>query len=229
MAKLNDLALAPARIEDPGELAQMLEVLRRRIAMRQIAPGTKLQEFALAEEFGVSRIRVREALLALQQRGLVVREPNRSAVVVQLDLRRVMEIYDVREAIEGLCVRLATEKQPPESWADWVEIFSGPMEHYWKSGDFESYLSEIDRFRRRVIHDADNELVNDVLERIYDKTHAIINRVIMLPGRIEKGLKELGAVVIAMRAGNADEAERLRRLNIRSQRDFIQRYPNFVL
>lgn len=229
MAKLNSLAVSSPGLEERGELTQMLEVLRRRIATRQIAPGAKLQEFALADEFGVSRIRVREALLALQQRGLVVREPNRSAVVVQLDLKRVMEIYDVREAVEGLCVRLATEKQPPENWDDWVKIFNGPMEHYWKSGDFESYLNEIDRFRRRVIHDADNELVSDVLERIHDMTHAIINRVIMLPGRIEKGLPELGAVVIAMRAGNAVEAERLRRVNIRSQRDFIQRYPTFVL
>jgi len=229
MPKVNVVLASPPARDDRGELSLMLEVLRRRIATRQIAPGAKLQEFALAEEFGVSRIRVREALLALQQRGLVVREPNRSAVVVQLDLKRVIEIYDVREAIEGLCVRLATEKRPPESWQDWIEIFDGPMERYWKSGDLEAYLAEIDRFRRRVIHDADNELVNDVLERIYDKTHAIINRVIMLPGRIEKGLKELGAVVIAMRAGDGVEAERLRRLNIRSQREFIQRYPSLVL
>jgi DNA-binding GntR family transcriptional regulator len=212
-----------------SELEHVIDVLRRRIATRQIAPGAKLQEFALTEEFGVSRLRIREALLALQQRGLVQREPNRSAVVVKLDLRQVMEIYDVREAVEGLCVRLATEKQRPESWQDWVDIFDGPMNRYWKSGDLEAYINEIDRFRRRVMRDAENELAREILQGIHDKTQAIINRVIMLPGRIEKGLKELRPVIAAMRAGRAREAERLRRINIRSQREFIRRYPTFVL
>ena len=55
------------------------------------------------------RARIREAFSALEQRGLVERIPNRGAVVTRLDLSQVFHIYDLREVLEGLCARLATQ------------------------------------------------------------------------------------------------------------------------
>ena len=76
---------------------------------RTSPPGAKLREPDLAEEFGVASHRVRDALAALEQRGLVERIPNRGALVMRLDLSQVFYIYDLREVLEGLCARLATE------------------------------------------------------------------------------------------------------------------------
>lgn len=211
------------------ELQRVLGILRRRIAKREISPGTKLLEVALAEEFKISRVRVREVLLALEQRGLVERHSNRGAVVAKLTLQMVFDNFDVRESLEGLCVRLATEKVAPASWQDAVELFDGPMVRYATEGDFDCYLAEIDRFRSRTIEAADNLVLQDALDRIYDKARAIIERTIMLPGRIEIGLKQLQGVIAAMRAGDGELAEKLRRANIRSQREHAQRYQNYIL
>src|SRR4051812_15566665 len=117
----------------------VIESLRRRICGGALKPGTRLQEIALAEEFGVSRVRIRDALLALQQRGLVERQKNRSAVVTRLDLKRVFEILAIRENLEGLVVRLATENRPAEHWQYLVELFDGPMSRFAEEGNIEAY------------------------------------------------------------------------------------------
>jgi DNA-binding GntR family transcriptional regulator len=205
------------------------KVLRERIAKQEVAPGSKLREQELSKEFGVPRALVRETLCALEQRGLIERIPNRGAVVVRLDLSQVFEIYDLREVLEGLCARLATQNTSPESWQDMVDMFEGPMEEYVKQGDYESFLAGYGLFRRRLIEAAANPVLAGMLDSIYEKTQAIIRRIIILPERAERGLSEHRAVLAAMRRGDAVEAERLRRENMRSAKDYLKRYQSFVL
>src|SRR5688572_19264024 len=104
---------------------EVLQVLRERIARQDIAPGAKLREHELAAEFGVPRTRIREVFGMLESRGLIERIPNRGAVVSRLDSEHVFQLYDVREVLEGLSVRLATENVAPESWQNLVEHFRG--------------------------------------------------------------------------------------------------------
>lgn len=213
---------------EESPLAEVIDALRRRICSGELKPGSRLQEQGLAEEFGVSRPRVRDALLALQQRGLVQREKNRSAVVAKLDLKRVFEILELRENLEGLCVKLATQNRPPESWQYLVDLFAGPMARYAAEGQIEAYLAEMEKFRADLTVAANNSILEEVLTSLRDRTRTIVDRTTMLPGRIQQGLGELQLVVAAMRRGDADEAERLRRANIRSQRAFVERYENFL-
>jgi DNA-binding GntR family transcriptional regulator len=214
---------------DALSLEAVIDVLRRRICTGALKPGSRLQEVALAEELGVSRVRIRDALLALQQRGLVERQKNRSAVVARLDLKGVFEILELRENLEGMCVRLATENRPAESWQYLVDLFAGPMVRYAEESNFEAYLAEVDRFRADCNAAANNGILDEMLGILRDRTRNIVDRTTMLPGRIQQGVKELQLVVAAMRRGDAAEAERLRRENIRSQRAFVERYQNFLL
>lgn len=207
----------------------VLQILRDRIARQEISPGAKLREHELAQEFGVPRTRIREVFCALEQRGLIERVPNRGAVVTRLDLSQVFCIYDVREVLEGLCVRLATQNVPPESWQDLVELFAGPMEEYVRQGDFDAFIAGYERFRRRTIEATHNPALVQMLDSIYEKTQVLIRRIIILPGRAEVGLHEHQAVLEAMRRGDAAEAERLRRENMRSAKDYLQRYQKYVL
>jgi len=205
------------------------KILRERIARQEIAPGAKLGENELSKEFGVPRTIVRETLSALEQRGLIERIPNRGAVVVRLDLSQVFEIYDTREVLEGLCARLATQNVPPESWQDLVEMFGVPMQEHLARGDYESFITGYGLFRRRMLEAAANPVLSNMLDLIYEKTQTVIRRTIVLPGRAEIGLTEHRAVLAVMRRGDADEAERLRRLNMRSAKEYLKRYQDFVL
>jgi DNA-binding GntR family transcriptional regulator len=209
--------------------ADLLLVLRERIARSELLPGTKLNEYDLAKEFEVPRTRIREAFTALEQRGLIERIPNRGAMVARLDAKQVFNIYDIREVLEALCVRLACQNSDPESWQDLLDQFSGPVEAAVKNGDFESYAEFYDAFRRRCIEAADNPLLAQALDNIYEKTQWLIRRIVILPGRGEIGVREHRAVLEAMRKGNAEEAEELRRKNIRSAKEFLRRYIRYVL
>jgi len=217
-------------ISDDRELApeDLIADLRLRICSGELKPGTRLQEQSLAEDFGVSRPRVRDALLALQQRGLVQREKNRGAIVAKLDLKGVFDILQLRENLEGLCARLATENRPATSWQYLVDLFEGKMAQYAEAGEIESYLVEMEKFRADLTMAADNRVLEEMLTILRDRTRIIVDRTTMLPGRIQQGRQELLLVVQAMRRGDAEEAERLRRANIRSQRIFVERYKNFL-
>jgi DNA-binding GntR family transcriptional regulator len=209
--------------------ADLLRVLRERIARHEYPPGAKLLENELAGEFGVSRARVREAFGALESRGLIRRIPNRGAEVVRLDLSQMFAIYEVREMLEGLCVRLAVQNTRPESWQDLVALFGRPMELHVKRAEFEEYIAKLELLRRRTIEAAGNPVLADMLDSINDKTREIMRRIIILPGRAAEGLKQHRAVLAAMRKGDADLAERLKRGNIRSSREYLERFQGFIL
>jgi len=87
--------------------ARMATALRQRIISGEIGAGSILRQDRIAEEFGASRMPVREALQSLQQDGFVVIEPNRGARVAPLDPEDVREIYEMRIAAETLALRLA--------------------------------------------------------------------------------------------------------------------------
>ena len=207
----------------------LVSALRARIASQDVPPGAKLRENELAAEFGVPRTRVREAFQALEQLGLIERIPNRGAVVTRLDSSQLRHIYDLREVLEGLCVRLATQNVAPEHWQDLVELFGAPMQKHVDAGDFDAFLAGYARFRRRTIDAAANPQLAQMLDSITEKTQVLIRRAIILPGRAALGLKQHRAVLAAMRRGDAPAAEELRRENMRSAKAFLQRYEKYVL
>jgi DNA-binding GntR family transcriptional regulator len=209
----------------------IVQALRDQISSHAIPPGAKLQEVAIAKEFGASRTRVREALTELELRGLIERTPNRGAVVCRLDLEQVYEIYDVREVLEGLAVRLATQKAKPEKWQTWVDKLApgGAMERLLEKGDVEAYFTSYETMRRVIIDAAENPVLAGMLDSILEKTRVIMRRVQILPGRAATGLKEHRAFMTAMRAGDAERAEQLRRENIRSAIQALKRFQAFIL
>ena len=207
----------------------LVKILRERIANHEYSPGEKLLELELAREFKLSRTRVREAFGALESRGLIQRIPNRGAEVVRLDLSQMFAIYDVREMLEGLCVRLAVQKSKSDSWQDLVIMFGKPMEKHLKNGEFEEYIAKLEILRSRTAIAADSSVLADMLDSIHEKTRGIMRRIIILPGRAAGGLKQHRAVLNAMCKGNAELAEKLKRENIRSSRECLIRYQSFIL
>jgi DNA-binding GntR family transcriptional regulator len=209
--------------------ADVTLVLRQRIATQEIPPGSKLRENELALEFGVARARVREALSVLEQRGLVERIPNRGAVVMRLELSQVAHLYDVREVLEGLCARLATVNGDPAIWRAALAQFKGPMVRHVAAGDIDAYIAGYETFRRHLIDGAGNPVLAGMLDSILERTQALIRRIIILPGRAEVGLQQHTALLEAMVRGDADEAERLRRENMRSAKSYLERYQKYIL
>jgi DNA-binding GntR family transcriptional regulator len=96
-------------------------------------------------------------------------------------------------------------------------------------GELETYIGHLALLRRRTVDGAGNPLLADLLDTLHDRTRVLIRRLVILPGRARAGLREHRAVLAAMRQGDAQTAERLKRDNIRGARDSFRQYQKFIL
>lgn len=98
-------------LEDQRALVDKLAAtLQARVLSGELVSGTRLRQSALAEEFGVSRTPIREALRKLQASGLVEVQPHRSALVRAPSAREIRDAYEVRAELEGLAAELAAAR-----------------------------------------------------------------------------------------------------------------------
>ena len=89
---------------------KLAATLQARVISGELVSGTRLRQEALAEEFGVSRTPIREALRKLQASGLIELQPNRGALVRGPSSREIRDAYEVRAELEGLAAELAAER-----------------------------------------------------------------------------------------------------------------------
>lgn len=94
-----------------------LSAIRQAISGGDLKSGQRLVESDIAEQMGISRAPVREALRQLETEGLVVSEPHRGTFVTEISATDLWEIYTLRAAIESLAVRIVTEKASAEMLA----------------------------------------------------------------------------------------------------------------
>jgi len=106
---------------DPNIYLPLHEVvfntLRRAILTGELDPGERLMEIHLANQFGVSRTPVREAIRMLEQEGLVTLRPARGAVVSSISADSVKDVLEVRRAMDVLCAQLACKRITSEALA----------------------------------------------------------------------------------------------------------------
>ncbi len=207
--------------------AVVLDV-RARIASQALLPGSRIPEEDLAQSYDIPRAKAREVLATLEDRGLVARVPNKGAVVVPVDMETTYRLYQVREALDGLSVRLAMQNAGPDDWAQLQQLLGEPFEESLRQGDIEAHVETIVLFRNRLTELAANPILTDLIERIYDRTHVTMRRVALLPGRADMGIKQYRDLLDAMVRGDVEAADRCVRDLNQSARDYIQRYRDYL-
>src|SRR5438874_11414386 len=93
---------------------KVVDELRRRIIDGVYEPGDRLTEERLADDFGVSRNPVREAIRVLEAEGFLRAQPRRGDVVAQMSVQDVEDLFDVRMSLEELAARLAAQRRGPD-------------------------------------------------------------------------------------------------------------------
>src|SRR5947209_20169009 len=119
----------PALLENLTLWQRVYAYLREEILSERLQPGTELQEVALSEELGVSRGPIREAIGRLAAEGLVTVRPRRGALVRSLSKDEFLELYQVREALEMMAVRLAVPRLTEDVLARLQELIEAMEGH----------------------------------------------------------------------------------------------------
>ena len=103
--------LQPIRLDAYKPLSEVVsETLRQAIQDGTLKPGERLMEIPLAEELGVSRTPIREAIRKLELEGFVVMVPRRGTYVANISLKDITQVFEIRSALEELAAGLAAER-----------------------------------------------------------------------------------------------------------------------
>lgn len=197
-----------ARAKPVGRIHQPLreavqDAIRAAIVEGRYPQGERLLEDQLAHELDVSRNPVREALQALATEGFVVIEPRRGARVASVSSERAIELFEVREVLEGLAARLAAQRCNPEQLA----VLQGIVdegERLVAAGQLNELPELNNRFHVALNDAAANEMLTDVLARLGPVITWVYAR--RIAERSTHSWSEHAAIVDAIAAGDADLA-----------------------
>jgi len=179
----------------------------------EIPLGGVVNEVALAERFKVSRGPVREAVKALQGRGLIVKEPYLKARVVDLDVKDMIEIFQLREVAEGLSVKLATQVMSDEA----LDALLADFEKVGGDG-------QVLDLHMRIAEESGNRRIQSLLcDELYYLLRLYRARSGATPGRHGTASAEHWQILRAMRARDPELAESLMRAHIARATEALQR------
>lgn len=176
---------------------EVAELLRQRIFKRDLEPGSWIDELKIAEEYGISRTPLREALKVLAAEGLVTMKVRRGAYVTEVDEKDLADVYHLLALLEsdavGVVAHKATDAQLAElkSLHDELEQFAHQRERFFE-------LNE--RFHMQVLQIADNRWRNQMVADLRKVMKLHRHNSLLKSGRITESLQEHRAVLTALLA-----------------------------
>ncbi len=180
--------------------------LREAITRGQLLPNERLIEADLAQRLGVNRANVRMALAALDQEGLVVREPNRGARVRAVSDTEALEIAETRLAIEGMVARQAALRAGAADH-EALRAIEAAMRRAVETADYAGFSEHNAALHRAIQRIAGNATADRILTTLRSHLVRLQYRVILLPGRPDTSLTEHIAIIDAICTGDAEAAE----------------------
>lgn len=155
-------------IQNHKPLREMVyEELKMQILKGTIVPGTRLMEVDLADEMGVSRTPIREAIRKLEKEGLVTIEPRRGAYASQISTKDMVEILEVRQNMEGLAAAFAASRISPDQLTELKQV----SDNYNKAvieGNMEDMIKYDTRFHRIIVESCNNKVLVTMIEQLQE-------------------------------------------------------------
>jgi DNA-binding GntR family transcriptional regulator len=198
--------------------------IRQAIVEGSIPAGSKISEPELAKTYGVSRGPLREAIARLEACSLVIRKPNIGARVMTMSSSQLLDIYFVREALEGMAARLAANHMTEAEIDKLRELLTQHgreieqeqgQAYFQKEGDLDFHY-------RIIIGSKNNRLINLLCNDLYYQVRLYRYQFGMRSNRVPKAYSEHVHIVDAIANRDGEMAELLMRLHIRSSRKNIE-------
>jgi DNA-binding GntR family transcriptional regulator len=212
---MNAVKTSAVRKREPQSLSveQVCERIRSAILRGDLKPGAKLTEQDLAAEYEVSRTPIREAIRQLEVERLLSRTPFLGVTVRQLSPDEVIELLDIREVLEGLVARLATQHMDAVHLQRLKKTLQ-QLAACAHKGDVTGYLDHALAFRRALVECCRSATLADYVMGIENRLRLVGSRTAMLPGRMEAAIEEHEKLLAAIVRGDAAAAEQLNRERI---------------
>ncbi|ENM5788693.1 GntR family transcriptional regulator [Vibrio mimicus] len=222
--KSSTLSRQPSTEKENTKSENLTEYLIEAIVEGELAPGRKISEPELAKRFQVSRGPLREALMRVEGLGLIERIPHIGARVTQLSPTKLVELYAVREALEGMAARLAARNITEIELAGLESLLSTHSTHidqvegasyFHQQGDFD--------FHYRIIQASRNQqLIGLLCDELYHLLRMYRYQSPRSHSRPVEALEEHKFILRAIRQRDEELAEILMRRHIACSRQLIE-------
>ena len=190
----------------------VFDSLRDAIADGRIAVGERVREEEIARELGVSRTPVREALQRLQQRGLLVFGNGRGLVVAELSQHQVLQLYAMREILEGSAARFAAQHADQAE----IDMLHRLLDEFDKHpNNARSLIALNRRFHAAVCEAAHNRYLIATLAGMHDAMALLHSNTFRMPNRRSESDAEHRRIVTAIERRDPDQAETAARQHVR--------------
>ncbi|MCB1960747.1 MAG: GntR family transcriptional regulator [Rhodocyclaceae bacterium] len=214
--------MSPTRIAPMALYQEVAERLRERIFSHELKPGTWIDEQALAENYGISRTPLREALKVLAAEGLVTLKPRRGCYVTEISERDLDEIFGVLGLLEGRCVHDATLRAKAFD-REQLQHIHEQLEAAAASHDIDAFFEANQAFHLRLQTIADNRWLLQVIADLRKVIKLSRHHSLFSDGRVAQSQAEHRVILRALMDGDANAAEQAMRTHIASGRKALAR------
>jgi DNA-binding GntR family transcriptional regulator len=198
----------------------VVDELRERIVSGALAAGTKIDQQALAEELGVSRMPVREALRRLSAEGFVELISHRGAVVAELSHDEIIEIYEMRGVLQGLASRLAL----PHYTAEYVDELREILEKLDSTKDMAEWIELHRVFHERIETPSGARHILTLIERLTQQCAPYLQISVRFLHAEESAIELHHAILDAIVQRDGDALESAVRTHLTSWGGDVARY-----
>ncbi len=188
--------------------------LRTDIVEGFIPSGSKLSETELSTKYAVSRAVIREAINRLESCHLIERKANVGARIVALTMEGLVELYQVREALEGMAARLAATHMSDAEVADLNDLLSTHFETVQTGESYYQEAGDLDFHYRIIVGSKNHQLISMLIDSIYHLIRMYRVQLGMAGPRVTTAFDEHRHIVQAISNRDAELAEMLMRRHI---------------
>ncbi len=208
--------LTPIELDNYKPLRDIVfETLREAIIASRLRPGERLMEVQIAEELGVSRTPVREAIRKLELEGFVVMVPRKGAYVAGISIKDITDVFEIRRALEGLSAELAAERMTEDELEELERLLVRTMETTERL-DVASTV-DMDTGFHQVIYEASrNEKLSSMLYHLREQIQRFRTQSLSRPGRLSRVVVEHRGIVDALQRRDPELARQLAEQHIDS-------------
>jgi DNA-binding GntR family transcriptional regulator len=215
------------RIPTTALYQEVADRLRNRIYSQGLLPGAAIDEQTLAEEYGISRTPMREALKVLHAEGLVVLEPRRGCFVTELEQQDIDELFPVMAMLEGRCAYEAVKKASDADIKKIGELHSR-LEKYAEMNAVEEYFDQNCLLHELVQKLAQNKWLEKTTNDLRKFLKLMRGRQLQLPGRLQESLAEHRMLLAAFQNRNQAAAEKIMHDHLINQRIALSEYDKLA-
>jgi DNA-binding GntR family transcriptional regulator len=206
---LNERRLIAVEVDRFKPLRDVVfETLRKAILEGVLKSGERLMENQLAEDLGVSRTPVREAIRKLELEGFVVIFPRKGAYVSEISFKDVHEVYEIRSALESLACGLAAERATDSEIEEMERYLLEENEYLYNENLLLTVKTDVG-LHELIYKATRNERLIGFLVNLKEQIYRLRSTSITLPGRKKKSLGEHKGIVEAIAEHNVALAQKL--------------------